>query len=251
MVLIRRIKTAYSQYLKSLEDQKFDRDFNEIMKYYYFFGFFNPIEKKKIFAALAFILVVVTYLIGSFKDIVMRKAEGDIPKTIISVFTLAFALSLTVQVLTVMLRFGRITSTIKALQLLHEDTDEDFINVYRRKCFRLLRIYGGSLAATVLCAIPVKCIGYNVYFLLIPAAYDVLAHGDLFYFFMIISFIHTVGLVLLFAASDLLHIFCMVRVEANLKLLNDKIRHCADSKDLKENEKELSACIRYHNEIIK
>lgn len=250
MKFAQSFKTVCSSYISSLDQQKFDKDFHTIMKFFFFFGFYRPIRLNKLFASCAFIIMIVTYTLGSLKDVVKLSQIKDLPKTIISIFTFVFGLSLTVLNLTVMAKHGKITRMIKALQMLHEKDDESFIDNCRRNCFLMLRIYKACLTVTVCFAVLFKFAGYHSYFLVIPVLYDEFAHGDLYYFLLIVSFLQTVGLLFLFVSSDLIHVFCMLRLEANLKLLNWKLRRCTDSDDLRENEESLVACVRYHSAII-
>lgn len=248
MKIIERVKVSFSDFLKDLKDQKFNRDFHTVLKYYYFFGFYWPSSSRKILAAVMFTITVETYVLGCVKDFVTQQREGNIPKAINNLFLFAFAISLQIQVLNVMIKSSKITELIRNLQALREDDeDHDLSN----KGMQLIKIYKFFMLASLGFAALFKLGGYNSFHLLIPAVYDVLAHGVLFYFFLSINFVHAILLNHLYVTSDLLHIFCMMRIEANLKVLNIKLLHCADSEDLEENEKTLIACIQYHRNIFR
>lgn len=250
MKLVAYLKRFYHVHLKCPANEKFDDDFGIVLQVLYFFGFYQPKRSKKriAYGCIMFTVIILMVLIGALKDSLLSLNDGNLNQFIMNGFVFVYSVPAVCQILGVASK-PQIVELVKKLQNLHEFEDENVMKTYRERCTKIAKFHRLFLASTCPGTILLKFLGLP-FKLFIPALYGELAEGNCLYFLMALNAAHHFCLVLLYAACDLLHILCMVRVEANLKILNDKIRHCTDSYNLRENEKALIACMRYHSAIF-
>lgn len=232
---------------------KFDEDLHAILQFYYCLGFYQPAPTKKriVFGILMFIFGPLSYTLGAVKDAWIAYHEEDVTKIVLNVFCMGFGITMITQIVTFVCKRKRIIDMMGQLQSLHEHEDDEAMEVYRRKCKFSVKFYLFYVNFCIVILIVLYCFGYNQYKLISPAVYDVWANGYATYFLLFINTISSVVLTFVFTAGELIHLLCMVRVDANLKFLSEKLRRCADGENLLQNEKDLIACVKYHSATIR
>lgn len=246
------LKRFYQRYLKCSNKEKFDKDFHQILEVFYYFGFYQstPSKKRVLYGIFMFIVLVLTCTFGPLNYVLKAYNTGDISSALTSGLCFSYMVSFATQIATFAFNQDSVIAMIKKFHLLHESEDEHVIQDYRKKCLFMMGCYQLLLKLAGSMWIIFKFFGLNPYNLFIPAIYDKLAYGYFYYFLFPLNLVHLACLIPLYTACDFLHIICIVRAEANLKILSEKLRSCTDDIDLKRNEKNLVACIRYHFAII-
>lgn len=247
-----KLDKFFLTYLAYPNKDRFDEEFRDLLQISYFFGFFQPKPSKKRMAYGAFMIVFVfvSSLLGTLRDSFLSLHEQDLGKTLVNVSIAIFTLSYIVQKCKFAFNGQKITSMIGKLSSMHEYHDEDLLQKYRQKCLKILKLYKIFVLLSLTIPVVSKLFGANTFKLAVPAIYDELANGTLRYILLIVSVIHAYCYAFAVIPCDLLNIFCLIRLEANVEFLSNKLRQCTDSDDLKENERNLIACIKYHWIII-
>lgn len=252
MVLFQRLLKFYKENLKYPNTENFDEEFQELLQIFFFFGYYQPKHTKKriIYGVTTFIVIVMTFVVGCFKDATIRLREHHMSTAMMATVLGFFALSLPIQILSVALNHENIMKMIKGFHTMHEFGEEEQMKEFKQRCRKILRFYRGLTSFDSISLSILSFFKFGIVILAMPVAYDVLVTERLFYIFVLVSSVHLYLLSFIFVASDLLHIFCMVRAQANMSILSRKLRNCADSNDSYENETNLIACIKHHIAII-
>lgn len=248
------LRRFYIACIKCPNDDKFDEDFQQILQVFYIFGFYQPkASKGRVrYGAFMFSFVVMSHILGNLKDIFisLSGSGGNLNKALICVLSVTFAISLKVQILSFAKHQAKVIEMIRELHFMHDSDDDSSMQVYRTLCSQLVKFHKYIMLSIEVTLITFKLLGYDFFILAIPALYDELARGSFYYLFLILNLVNFTGILMLYNACDLLHILCMIRAEANLDFLGDKIRSCANNDNLRENEKNLISCVKYHNRIL-
>lgn len=250
--LVKIFKTFYSAYLRCPDGEKFDTDFRVILEIFHFLGFYQPVTSKKsiLYGAFMFTFTLICYFFGALKDVVLSYYNNNISMMITSAVSLPLALAMINQVLKFIANRAKIIELMTDLQAIHEDKDKNFIQKYRKTSLLLIKAYHCFLTIGSLAIIIARLCGIRTFKLFIPTIFDGLANGSFYNTMLFMNLIQTLLLGEVFLTCDLFHILCMIKIEANLKLLNAKLRNCADRNEAADNEMELIACVRYHVAII-
>lgn len=234
-------------------DDKFNDDFYAILQIFYFFGIYRPSPGKEriVYGCVMFVWLPLNFALGTIKVVCIAYHEMNMANIALNVFIISYGLTMIIQVLTFALKSSKMIEMIKALQTLHDRDDEEKMEVLRKKCIVLFKCYMYFLAFGSTSMMFLYFNGCHRFKLIFPAFYDIWANGYAYYPFVVISVVSTVFLTCLCSACELIHIMCMVRADANLKFLNVMLRRCTDSENLKENEKSLIRCVKYHCAIIR
>lgn len=154
----------------------------------------------------------------------------------------------------VLLFFARQKEIVQMFRNFHsmqERENDEILNIYRSKYARLMKGLKLFLAVAVMYVVMLKVFRVDYFLLFVPAIYDVMAEGTFYSFFMMVNFVQLSCSVLIYVFGDGLYILCMMKIEAYLDVLCNLLRHCTDDDDLKNNEKNLIACVEYHCLIIR
>ena len=248
-----------SRFLKKIQiafefpnEEEFDEDFREILKVFHFFGLYKWNHSRKSYVHTFFLQFFVVFCYGSgiSKDLFIAFRRGDVSKFIITVPLLTVFIGFSTQLLIVVSQKSKITVLIKKLQAIHDLEDNFSMQVYRILSGKLLRFHKILMSTVALCLTIMTYAGFHYFKLILPALYDLLAFDHFYQLFLFINTVCLLLLAIIFFAAEWLHVLCMIRIEANFKFLSEKIRKCANSDDLKENEGNLTKCIKYHCEIL-
>lgn len=252
MKIVKALKQFYQLHLEFPNEEKFDGDFQQLLQIFYFFGFYQPTPSKKrvIYGALTFTILVLTTILGPINNAVKAYYVGDMALVLASCLLISYMVSYAIQIALFSFNQKHIIGIIKEFHLMHEADGEKVIQKLGTKCMVMTKCYNLFLYVAGLSYVVFKFFGLNPYKLIIPAIYDEVAVGYFYYVLSCVNVAHIVCLMPILTACDLLHIICIVRIEAHLKLLCRKVRCCAEDNDLEKSERELVACMRYHVSII-
>lgn len=232
-------------------NNKFDEEFKQIFQYFYFFGFYQPTPSRSriLLGIFSLSFVLLSYILAVLENGIASWKEGNINK--ISVFFSIIVIN--VPFLTQLIFFAwnqnKFIVMVKTLQSLHEYRNKDTVQNLSKKLLKMMKFYLYGLFLVLMVLLVSKLAGYGTFKLLLPVLYDRFADGLGFFFLLPLNIFHYICAAYLLAICDLFSIFCMMRLEANLKFLSYDLRHCTDSLDQKENEKNLTACVKYHQAI--
>lgn len=223
--------------------REFDDDFRQILNIFRLTGFYRSDSSKSSFAMkyFMFIFVVLTFTSGLLKDLILVLHEGKVHEALMHAVVLSIEFTFSAIVFNFIKNQSDILDLVKALQKLHDPSDEPEMEVYRKTILKMLKLYKIGMVGHVF------LIGLGLYKLVAHAIYDVLAEGKLYGLFLFINAIHTCIFLALFIPCEFLHILCMKRIEGNLKFLGSKLRNCTDDENP---EVALARCIKYHCEIL-
>lgn len=247
-----KFKKFFISHLLCTNENKFDEEFQHLLQIAYLFGFYQPKPSKgrMVYGVFMLFFILVSVVLGSIKDGILSHREGNLGKTVMNVAIAIYSSTFAIQGFKIAFCSSRLTNMVKEFHSMHEWTDEDSLQFYRKRCLWLLKFYSVLTITCMTVLVVAKLFGFNTFTLFIPAIYDSLAVGPFYYFFLCVNFIQGYCFAIAAVSFDLLHIFCVVRAEANLKFLNNSLKSCTDSGNLKRNEKDLIACVKYHWAII-
>lgn len=251
---MKNIKEFYSSYLECPSFSEFDEDFRQILQVFYYLGFLklSPSKARIAYGVFIFIFVVLTYGAGVFGEVVKAFNKGNLGGALISVIFFTETTSFSVQILTFAFKQSQVITMMKSLQSMHRKNDEKTMEICRKKCLTFVRVFKYFMLFSEFVLTILKLSGFELFVLVVPVTYESLAKGAIMYpLLLIINVIHFAGLAIAFGVSELIHVLCMIRAEANLDFLARDVRHCADSDDLQGNEQILIQCIKYHNNIVR
>lgn len=234
-------------------ERLFDEDFRLILKYFYFLGFHRPVPsmKSSIYCFIVFAFVPMSHLLGELQNAVMSMKKGNLQKFLISTTYTAFMISTAVQVINFIAKERQIIQLIKAFQTMHESEDEKLIGVYKKKCYKLVKLYSLYLTSAMTTVVVLTLLGYNIFKLATPTLFDGFAEGSLYFPLLFVNIFQVYIVAISTSSSDLLHVLLMIRAGANFELLSEKIRCSTEGDDFVKNEEILVACIKYHHRIIR
>lgn len=232
-------------------EENFDEDFQQILRLFYFFGWFRPIPSstRKIIGYLVIVFVYLTFLLGAFRDVVAAFYQGKMQQSLISIAASGILITLTTQTFIFAKNQTFIMSLIKTFHTIHKGEDETPLEAYRKTCSKVARTYRTYLQVLWIVVMVLYFFGFKCFKLSLPCVYDVYAEEKLFTPLLWMSFLQGFIVYTAISGSDTFHVLCMVRIGANFEMLGNKLQHCTDSKDVEENERNLIACIKYHRQI--
>lgn len=238
--------------LKFPHANDFAEDFRDVFKIFYFTGFYRLKNSRKSFitSLIGLTLVFVPYLCGCVKDSMVVFYEGNVNGSLINSVLISMVVSFCTQMVTFVANQTKIVELAKVLQKLHDNADNEEMEHYKKNLLQLQNIVKTAFKVLVTFLMLLKVFGLSFAKLILPALYDIFATGNLNGILLIINVIHVWDLAFSYAACEVLHIVFMVRIEANLKFLANKLRFCGDDINPELNEAALCSCIKYHCSII-
>lgn len=252
-----RIRKFYEDNLKCPIEGQIDLEFKTIVQILYFFGFIggygqpNRTKPRAVYGVLSCVLTALTVQLGMCGGYFEAFSERNVAKSMLLGSGIVLLAPVIVLILTMLRKPLEITSQIIELNGLHSKYDVDFaMSVISKKCEVMLKAYAFLLTLFAVAYVIAKVSGHGLFVLVIPAIYDKLAYGYAYYFWMLVSIVHSFCYGSLVLVSDLLPIFCMIRIAANMKLLSREVRKSADNFHFRVNDEALSECIDYHCKII-
>lgn len=252
MEVIKKYWRKIVQRLKLSNEKDFDDDFFEVLQIYHFFNLYHPQPtlKKQIIGTITFMLIVISFLGGYLTAVYEAIVAGDIHMAMFLAELTAMFTAFMTQSLNMSYSQPRIIELVKTLQSLHESEDEAEMNVVRKRCVKMLKwckIGLMPLNMVFVC----KLFGFNLCNLFVPTLYDKSVTGGIFYWVLLsVNFVHVYLLMAIYYASECFHFLCFVRIEANLKFLCKKLRHCMDGSK-EDNENKLISLVKYHSATIR
>lgn len=252
MEFYRKFKSLCVKLFEFPNNEKFDQDFQQILQYFYFFGFYHSerlTKHRATYGTLMFVFVVLSFIAGCFKDAVIGFTNSEFIRAMTTLVVGLFALSLPAQIVPLVLKRSDMISMLKMLHNLHEVDEEHLMDVYKKKCFKIMKYYKALLLSEAAILSLLSLLPFYIFDLVIPVAYDTIPTEYFHSLFMIVNSLQAFCMAFLFVSSDLLHIFCMIRIEGNIRNLCYKLNNCTDNKDVQTNENELIACIKHHQAI--
>lgn len=255
MKFVEVFKRFYRLHLKLRNgryNDKFEDDFYAVLELLYWCGFYqpNPTKKRIVYGIFMFICLPLSYTLGGIKDAYKSYKTGRFLKLMLNVYSTSVGLSILTQFINLTFKRSRVVEMIKKLQSMHSSDNEEAMDVLRKKYLFFLKLYRSYLHFVLAAFMLAKVFGLNYFILIFPSFYDIWASGNLYYILLIFNSVCAQFFLFSFLACDLMQILCMVRVDANLKFLGDKLRRCTDGENLQENERKLIACVKYHSIII-
>jgi hypothetical protein len=249
--IVEKVKKFYGKYLKYENRLRFDPEFKLMMEILYCFGWYHPkpTKHRKAYGVFMFCFVLLSYFLGCISYTISGFKNDDLNTGFLSLCTSFITLAMMVLVATLALNPTQLTDHLEELKMQHEFYNDDKIKGLSQKCCRLAKGYACLIMIFALVVCVVKASGFNMFKLIIPAIYDHLAIGFFYYPVMLINQVHSVLLGAVVVLCDILPIFCIARIEKNMQFLANEIRNSTNSDRLEENEYELKACKRYHQEI--
>lgn len=252
-----RIRKFYEDNLKCPIEGQIDLEFKTIVQILYFFGFIggygqpHRTKQRAVYGVLSCVLTALTVQLGMCGGFFEALSERDVAKSMMLGAGTVFVAPVIVLILTMLRKPSEITSQIIELNGLHLKYDvNSAMSVISKKCGIMLKAYAFVLTLLAAAYVIAKVSGHGLFVLVIPAIYDKLANGYAHFIWMLVNIVHSLCYGSLVLVSDLLPIFCMVRIAANMKLLGREVRKSADNFHFRVNEEALSECIDYHCKII-
>lgn len=224
---------------------EFERDFYQIMLGFYACGLTHKIPNFKFFI---YVFSALSFLLGMFKDSISAAMKGDLNFTLLFAAIFSLLMANTVQCYILFKKNSRIVDMMKTMQALHEREDDNEVEAYRNLGITLINLYKIFFGFAFFFLTTMRLFGISACQFILPVIYDVFA--DDFGILLSIHIPHVAYAMVLFITIEMVHVICMIRVEANLKILGEKLKHCADADDLEANEQNLIACIKYHRAIL-
>lgn len=239
---------------KFTNEEEFDANSRYILNIFYAFGFYHPSPSKArmVYGFMMCTFTIQMYLLGAVKDIISSISNGEMLQAMVNAAAIPYCFTLQVQILTFVFQQPEVIKVLKELQsLMCFNVDERLSEFYKGQYQKIKTFYKLFLTSGTIVLILMKALGFQALKLIIPTLYDVFAEGSFYNFFLILSIIQTIFILVMFFACDFLHILCMTRIEENLATLAEKIRHCTDDTDSEENERKLLDCIKHHCKILR
>lgn len=233
-------------------EEEFDAETQSILSIFYAFGFYHhsPSTTRKVYGILMCAFAIQMYILGAVKEVIMSWLQADILKAMVNAAALPFCLTLQVQIITFVRKQPEVIKILKELQSLSLKVDKDLATIYKREYQNIVTFYKCFLASGTFVLVLMRALGFQALKLIVPALYDVFAEGSFLNFFLLVSVIQTIFILIMFTACDLLHILCLTKIGKNFESLAKKLRKCADEDSNEKNEKALNECIDYHCNIL-
>lgn len=226
-------------------ENEFEDEFRMALNLYRLTGLYRMDSSKKSYAInfIGFMLVVLNYQTGCLRDFIVLFLDGKYFDGLLSGVLMVMTTVGALQILMFMKRQTITVELIKNLQKLHDPADKIELQVHTNRIFRILKGYFKYLVLSAVALIILRSFGFSCSKLLYPMIFNTFAEGNLYVPLLILNYIHIFPLYSAFLACEFLHILCMVRIEANLRVLGTKLKTCTDI-DV------LNSCVKYHCEII-
>jgi hypothetical protein len=249
--VVEKVRKFYEKCLKYENRLRIDPEFKLIMQFLYFFGWYHPkpTKHRKAYGVFMFCFVLLSYFLGSISYTISGFTNDDLTKGLLNLCGLFMSVPLMILIGKLALNPTQLTDHLEELKMQHEYYNDDKIKELSQKCFKVAKGFACLIMISVLVVCVVEVLGFNIYKLIIPAIYDHLAIRVLYYPMMLINQVHLVLLGAVIVLCDMLPIFCIARIEKNMRFLANEIRNSTNSDRLEENLYELKACKRYHQEI--
>lgn len=233
-------------------EEKFDEDFRQILQILYFFGFYRPVPstKRNVYGFFVFLLAGVGFVLGLIKHVIVSLREENSRGIVTIVPYTLFGISILVQITTFVTNQSKIVEMIKEVHSMAQGEVDTPLISYRNKSLKVVKFYTNCLKYSLTALSLLHVCGFGAFRLILPALYEVYADGFLYYPLLLLSTVQAYFVIFCVVATDLLHVIIMIRAGANFEILSNKLRRCTSSQDPNENEKELIACVKYHQRII-
>jgi hypothetical protein len=250
--LVNKLKNFYQKYLKCPNEHCLDADFHAILQTFYWFGFYKPSPTKTRigYGVLMFVFLFVTYLMGAANGAATALHDVKLNLALINVMAFCIVSSVATLVLSLVSSQKRFIDMIRDLNGMHEYDHEEAVDVLRKKNLKMVKIYRTFMIAVVSAATGFHLLGLNLFRLFMPSIYDLLATGALYEILLTVNSIHMYSAILVAVACDLLPILSFIRTKYNVKFLCHDLRHCTDSGLVRDNQRNIDACAKYHAAII-
>jgi hypothetical protein len=249
--VLSRAKKFYVDNLKFLNDGKLDREFKLVLQILYFFGWYQPQPTKLriVYGVCTFCGVLVTWSLGFTRYTLAVFQDGELFKGLLNMSLTTLSVSVLGKVASVAFNSKNISEYLGELHELHEYYNNGEIQVLSKKCYRVIKVelWFFIFATLVVCLQSV--IGYELFKLIVPAIYDVLATSPLYYVLMVINAVHLGILATVVVVCDLLPNFCIARIVKNQSLVAHEFKHCTDDVDREKNIENLEAGAKYYAAI--
>lgn len=251
MKIIKKCKKLFAEYFECPNRQLLDFEFHQILQRFYWFGLYQPTPSRQRAGFGVFMSVFIsTCCLGALKSFLTSFGDGLGPSVLFNALTFSNTLCTQVKIMLFLLNQKEIVQLFGDFQSMHERDNDEILSIYRLMYFRLVKCYKNLIAALIVYMIMLKIIGVHYFVLFIPVLYDVLATRFAYAIFFMISIAHSCSLSMIHLNCDCLHVICMLRVEAHLKVLCKMLSSCTEDEDPRKNEKSLRACVKYHCRII-
>ena len=237
---LRKVKEA----LKFPDSEKFDDDFREVMKLFHYSGLYRTENTSARLHNASFAFICMCYLLGCIKDTLYYFFEGDVVYVLINGALTTAIFSFAVTVRNFINHQSKIVDLVFELQKLHGSRFNEMMEAYKGFSLKIIKLFEVCCVSAVITMPTAMFFGMSFSTLFYPLIFDVLAFGKLYGLTAVLSIVHIMGLAASYTASDFLHIVCMVRIEANCKILSDLFREA-------KGEEELTSCIHYHCSILR
>lgn len=249
---LKKIREFVSSNLIFSNDEEFDEDFYRLFQISYFLGFYHPKRsiKRIIYGYFVLTIGMTSVVSGLVKDTIESSRESDVHRFVTSISYVAMLTSFMGMTITFINKSSDIFNLTKAFHSMHKGEDEKPLIVYRKKCKQIVRFYLSYLIVAITTIMVAFLFGFKFFKLAAPTIIDIYANGFLHEPLVVLSMLQAYIIGLHCVVSDLLHILFMVRAGANFEMLSIKLRNCTTNKDPNLNEKELIACVKYHQRIL-
>lgn len=167
---------------------------------------------------LMFLSCVLSFVPGMYKESI---AAVSLNFTLLFAAIASLVTANLVQAHTLVLKYTRIVDMFKTFQALHDKDDDNEVQSYRKLSMMLINCYQISFAFALASLVVMKFFGYSTCKLILPAMYDFLP--DDFGILLAIHIPHVAFAMMLHITFELVHVVCLIRAEANLKLLGAKL----------------------------
>jgi 7tm Odorant receptor len=194
--------------------------------------------------------LLVTYLMGVFNDAATSFQDGNMNQALINIMGFCIVVSAATLILSFMSNNTKFVDMIRELNGMHEYDHEESVDILRKNCLKMFKIYRFFIIIVGSVAILLHLIGLKTFRLIIPSIYDLLANGLFYEILLTVNSIHVYLFALLFVACDLWPILSIIRAEYNVRFLCHDLRHCTNSGLVRLNQRNIDACAKYHAAII-
>lgn len=250
--IVEKLKSFYKKFLKCPNTERLDKDFHALFQILYLYGFYlpNPSKIRACYGIFMYAFVLVTFLMGGYQGATTALQDGNMNQALLNVICFCYGAPLATLVLSIAKNQTKFVDMTKGLGKLHEFDQEETVEVLRKKNLKLTKIYIIFIKTLGTVGVVLPLMGYKTYRLFMPSIYDLLATGSFYELFLSLNSVHLYEFVLLLAVCDLYIIFCIIRVEYNIKFLCEELRNCTDSGLFRVSQRNIDACAKYHSTII-
>ena len=239
---LRQIVNRAKEALKFEDEKLFDEDFGLVMKGFFYTAVYRSEKIKRNFWISFF--VPLTVILGAIKDTLYWFYMGEIVEFLINAVFLICMATCYAEVRNFWEKQETIVELVKDIQKLHpREYDLKIDRNYRKTATRVIKAFMACTFGFELVACVLLCFGITFSTLMYPMILDVVAKGKLYGLLAILNVPHLVLGTICSASGEFLHILCVFRLEANLKILAEKLKNAV-------NESDLISCVEYHLKIM-